>query len=196
MNKEQPIKRKSIYREYGEAIIIAVILALFIRTYIVQAFKIPSGSMIPTLQIGDHILVNKFIYRFKTPHRGDIMVFKYPKDPSRDFIKRLIGLPGDTIEIKNKQVYINNQTIKEPYTIFEGTDDPFYAPSNRDNFGPIVIPENHYFVMGDNRDCSLDSRFWGLLNYDLIKGKAFIIYWSWNSNIHWVRWERFAKILH
>ena len=196
MNKQKSIKTKSIYREYGEAIVIAVILALFIRTYVVQAFKIPSGSMIPTLQIGDHILVNKFIYRFGKPKREDIIVFKYPKDPSRDFIKRLIGLPGDTLEIRDKKVYINEKPLTEPYTIHQGTDDSVYVPVNRDNFGPITIPDGYFFMMGDNRDCSLDSRFWGLLKEDLIKGKAFIIYWSWNSDSHWVRWNRFAKILH
>ena len=181
MNKDKEIKTKSIYREYGEAIIIAIILALFIRTYVVQAFKIPSGSMIPTLQIGDHILVNKFIYRFEKPERGDIMVFKYPKDPSRDFIKRLIGIPGDVLEVRNKLVFINGDPLEEPYTIHE-SDDSLYIPPNRDNFGPITIPDGYFFVMGDNRDCSLDSRFWGLLQEDLIKGKAFIIYWSWKHD--------------
>ena len=196
MNKnEKPIKRKSVYREYGEAIIIAVILALFIRTYVVQAFKIPSGSMIPTLLIGDHILVNKFIYRFDEPERGDIIVFKYPKDPSRDFIKRLVALPGDTIEIRDKRVYINGNPLIEPYVIYEGNHDSVYIPPNRDNFGPITVPEGYFFVMGDNRDCSLDSRFWGFLDENYIKGKAFIIYWSWNAEDHWVRWNRFAKVL-
>ncbi|MEW6381151.1 MAG: signal peptidase I [bacterium] len=196
MNQDKEIKRKSIYREYLEAIIIAVALALVIRTFIVQAFKIPSGSMIPTLQIGDHILVNKFIYRFEKPQRGDIIVFKYPKDPSRDFIKRLIGRPGDTLEIQNKHVYLNGKALDEPYTIHESGEASMYVPPNRDNFGPITIPEGYFFVMGDNRDCSLDSRFWGLLQEDLIKGKAFIIYWSWDSDRKWVRWNRFAKILH
>ncbi|GAH07913.1 unnamed protein product, partial [marine sediment metagenome] len=128
MNKEKSIKKKSIYREYGEAIIIAVILALFIRSYVVQAFKIPSGSMLPTLQIGDHILVNKFIYRFGKPKREDIIVFKYPKDPSRDFIKRLIGLPGDALEIRDKKVYINEKPLTEPYSIHQGADDSIYVP--------------------------------------------------------------------
>lgn len=197
MNSEKSIKKKSVFREYAEAIIIAVILALFIRTYVVQAFKIPSGSMIPTLLIGDHILVNKFIYRFNKPERGEIIVFKYPQDPSRDFIKRLIGLPGDVIEIRDKHLYINGNSMEESsYTIFENDEKSMYIPRNRDNFGPVTIPEGYYFVLGDNRDCSLDSRFWGFLDEDLLKGKAFIIYWSWNSDIHWVRWDRFAKILH
>jgi signal peptidase I len=196
MKKDEEIKRKSIYREYGEAIVIAVVLALFIRAYVVQAFKIPSGSMIPTLQIGDHILVNKFIYRFDPPERGDIMVFKYPKDPSRDFIKRLIGMPGDVLEVRDKCVYINGSPLTEPYAIHESDDSSVYVPPNRDNFGPITIPEGYFFMMGDNRDCSLDSRFWGLLSKDLIKGKAFIIYWSWDKDKKWVRWNRFAKMLH
>lgn len=196
MNNDKEIKKKSIYREYAEAIVIAVVLALIIRTFVVQAFKIPSGSMIPTLQIGDHILVNKFIYRFEKPERGDIIVFKYPKDPSRDFIKRLIGQPGDALEIRDKRVYVNGNPLIEPYTIHENNDVSLYIPPNRDNFGPITIPEGYFFVMGDNRDCSLDSRFWGLLKEDLIKGKAFIIYWSWDSERKWVRWNRFAKMLH
>jgi signal peptidase I len=196
MSNDKEIKRKSIYREYAEAIVIAVVLALIIRTFVVQAFKIPSGSMIPTLQIGDHILVNKFIYRFEKPERGDIIVFKYPKDPSRDFIKRLIGQPGDVLEIRDKRVYINGNPLTEPYTIHESNDVSLYIPPNRDNFGPLTIPPGYFFVMGDNRDCSLDSRFWGLLDKDLIKGKAFIIYWSWDSEEKWVRWNRFAKMLH
>jgi len=196
MNQDREIKRKSIYREYLEAIVIAIALALVIRTFVVQAFKIPSGSMIPTLLIGDHILVNKFIYRFEKPERGDIIVFKYPQDPSRDFIKRLIGKPGDTLEIRNKQVFINGKPLYEPYVIHEGGEAAVGIPSVRDNYGPITIPEGYFFVMGDNRDCSLDSRFWGLLPEDMIKGKAFIIYWSWDAESNWVRWNRFAKILH
>ncbi|MCL6584770.1 MAG: signal peptidase I [bacterium] len=196
MNQNREIKRKSIYREYLEAIVIAIALALVIRTFVVQAFKIPSGSMIPTLLIGDHILVNKFIYRFEKPERGDIIVFKYPQDPSRDFIKRLIGKPGDTLEIRNKQVFINGKPLYEPYVIHEGGEAAVGLSSVRDNYGPITIPEGYFFVMGDNRDCSLDSRFWGLLPEDMIKGKAFIIYWSWDAESNWVRWSRFAKILH
>lgn len=186
-------KKKSIVREYAEAIIIALILALIIRTFVVQAFKIPSGSMIPTLQIGDHILVNKFIYRFTDIERGDIIVFKFPKDESRDFIKRVIGIPGDKIEIRDKKVYINDKELDEPYAIHEEQGGASYHP--RDSFGPIIIPENKYFMMGDNRENSMDSRFWGFLDKNKIKGKAFIIYWSWDSVNFGVRWSRLAMLL-
>lgn len=205
--KEQAIK-KSVYREYLEALAYAIVLALFIRAFVVQAFKIPSGSMIPTLQIGDHILVNKFIYgikipftdkklfTFKEPKRGDIIVFRYPGDEDRDFIKRAIGLPGDTIEIRDKQVSINGKPLKEPYAIFNEHNILGNAGYSRDNYGPVKIPPHHLFVMGDNRDNSMDSRFWGFLDESKVKGRAFIIYWSWDSNDHWVRWRRIGDLLH
>lgn len=189
-------KKKPVWREYAEAIVIAVVLALFIRTFVVQAFKIPSGSMMPTLLIGDHILVNKFIYRFTNPARDDIIVFKYPKDESKDFIKRVIGLPGETLEIRRKVVYINGKPLDEPFVIHE---DPTYLPrqtSPRDEFGPVTVPPHDYFVMGDNRDNSDDSRFWGLLSDKLILGKAFLIYWSWNRETSSPRWNRIGKLLH
>jgi len=186
-------KKKSIVREYAEAIIIALVLAFIIRTFVVQAFKIPSGSMIPTLQIGDHILVNKFIYRFTDVKRGDIIVFKFPKDESRDFIKRVVGLPGDKIEVKDKKVYINDKEIDESYAFHEEAGGGSFHP--RDIFGPITVPENNFFVMGDNRENSMDSRFWGLLDKNKIKGRAFIIYWSWDSMNFGVRWNRLAMML-
>ena len=204
-------KKKSIIREYAEAIIIAILLALIIRTFVIQAFKIPSGSMIPTLLIGDHILVNKFIYWFEDPERGDIAVFKYPQDPKRDFIKRVVGLPGEKLEIRNKVVYINGEPLDEAYTIFTDNLKQSRVMSQRDTFGPVVIPENSYFMMGDNRDNSADSRFWGFLDKNMFKGKAFIIYWSWRSSelearetdpkweevsFHGLRWKRFGKLLH
>ena len=175
---------KSIVREYAEALIIAVLLAFVIRMFVVEAFKIPSGSMIPTLLVGDHLLVNKFIYRFTEPERSDIIVFKYPDDPSRNFIKRIIGVGGDKIEVKDKVVYVNGQTHDEPYTqhITADIHPPGFSP--RDNFGPITVPPNSYFMMGDNRDSSLDSRFWEnrFVNRRAIVGKAFIIYWSWKHD--------------
>lgn len=217
--------RKSVLREYAEAIILAMLLAFAIRVFVVQAFKIPSGSMIPTLLIGDHILVSKLAYglqwpgdcklrisfppvtcytshtliSFGEPQRGDIIVFRYPEDEDKDFIKRIIGLPGDTIQIKNKVVYINGQPFDDsaftqrvdPGTI-EGSINP------RDNFGPVTVPQGAYFVMGDNRDQSLDSRFWGFVSADKIRGKAFRIYWSWSGHgdwKHWVRWERIGKAI-
>lgn len=201
-------KKKSVVREYTEAIVIALILALFIRTFVVQAFKIPSGSMIPTLLIGDHLLVNKFIYGIKNPFTGstwislgtpeqeDIIVFKYPENPDQDFIKRVIGVGGDRIEIKNKKVFVNGKLIDiegavnlDPQ-IVRGKTPP------RDNYGPVTVPENHLFVMGDNRDNSHDSRFWGFVNTREVKGKAFIIYWSWNKEKFAVRWSRLGDLIH
>jgi len=176
--------------EYIEALAVALILALVIRTFVVQAFKIPSGSMLETLQIGDHLLVNKFIYGVKMPFtgkvlydvddpkRGDIVVFEFPEDPSKDFIKRIIGVPGDVIEIKNKVVYRNGEKVDEPYTRHS---DPDNMLPRRDNFGPITVPEGKYFCMGDNREESYDSRFWGFVDREKIKGKAWVIYWSWDG---------------
>ena len=201
-------RKKSRLRENLEAIVIAILLALFIRAFVVQAFKIPSGSMKPTLQIGDHILVNKFTYGVKlpftqftlipggTPDHGDIIVFVYPVEPDKDFIKRVIGVPGDEVEIRDKQVYINGELLEtEPYVkyteerVFPGDVNP------RDNFGPVTIGENDYFVLGDNRDNSYDSRFWGFVEKRDVKGRAFIIYWSWDSEQLRPRWSRFGKIL-
>ncbi|HUU49666.1 MAG TPA: signal peptidase I [Nitrospinota bacterium] len=183
------MKKKTWVRELIESIIIALILALIIRTFVIQAFKIPSGSMLPTLQIGDHILVSKFIYRFKDPQRGDIIVFKFPGDEKRDFIKRLIGLPNEEVEVKNNQVFINNKPLHEPYAIYE--EDLL----SKKNYGPYHLPDGHLFVMGDNRDNSLDSRAWGFLDKNKIKGKAWRIYWSWDKKNYGVRWKRIGKLL-
>lgn len=207
---------KSVMREYVEAIVIAVILALFIRAFVVQAFKIPSGSMKSTLLVGDHILVTKFAYGITipildkeiidlgSPQRRDIVVFRYPVDPSKDFIKRVIGVPGDTIRIQDKRVFVNGEEQNEPYIQHV---DPGILPASvgpRDNFGPITVPEHSYFVMGDNRDESYDSRFWKFVDKSALKGKAFVIYWSWNSGGKWVldssqshlRWNRIGRLLH
>ncbi len=206
---------KSVVREYTEAIIIAIILALFIRTFIVQAFKIPSGSMLPTLKIGDHLLVNKFIYGIKVPFSGtllipikkpqryDIIVFRYPEDPKTDYIKRVIGTPGDKIEIRDKVVFVNGKKIEDVAAHF--TDDTiipsemkqariFKGGPNKDNFGPILVPEGKWFVMGDNRDNSYDSRFWGFVDENKILGKAMIIYWSWDLTKPWLSVDRFSSI--
>jgi signal peptidase I len=200
-------KKKGALRENIEAIIVAVILALFIRTFMVQAFKIPSGSMKDTLLIGDHILVNKFIYGVKAPflhktmipikdpQRGDIIVFEFPEDPSKDFIKRVIGLPGDVVEIRNKKLVVNGKRIKDAHSIHK---DPKIFPARlqpRDNLGPITVPEHKLFVMGDNRDFSYDSRFWGFVDLLAVKGKAFIIYWSWDRENFGVRWGRLGHLL-
>ncbi len=198
-------KRKSLLREYVEAIVIALLLALFVREFVIQAFKIPSGSMIPTLLVGDHILVNKFIYGVKIPltgqvifpvkepARNDIIVFKYPLNPSQDFIKRVIGLPGDTIKIIDKKIYINGKPLEHDHGVF--LDNRILNDGPRDNFGPVTVPAHSLFVMGDNRDNSADSRFWRFVDYKNIKGKAFIIYWSWDSGDFSVRWGRIGHLL-
>ncbi len=201
-------KKKGIIREYVEAFATAIVLALIIRALIIQAFKIPSGSMEPTLLVGDHILVSKFIYGMhipftnhvilplENPKEGDVVVFEYPKDESIDFIKRAIGLPGDKLQIINKQVYINGKALNEPYA-YHGDSDILPANvSPRDNFGPIVVPKGEYFMMGDNRDFSNDSRFWGFVKRDLILGKAWVIYFSWNPKTLHIRWNRFGMLIH
>lgn len=200
-------QQKSKFREYVEAIILAVVIAFFVRTFIIQAYKIPSGSMKPTLLIGDHLLVTKFNYGVKLPllrsmliplgqpKRGDIVVFIYPEDRSKDFIKRMVGLPGDTIEVREKKVFINNLPWNDPYGRHVDSLMIPGAVQPRDNFGPVTVPAGSYFVMGDNRDESYDSRFWGFVKQEDILGKALIIYWSWNSEESGVRWSRIGKIL-
>ncbi len=189
----EPIKKKGLIREYAESIAIAVLLALVIRTYLVQAFKIPSGSMEDTLEIGDHLLVSKFIYGTKIPfvdtrvltvrdpRRGDVIVFEYPEDPSKDFIKRVIGVPGDVVEGKEKKVYVNGKLYENPHEVHKEKDIIPKEMNPRDTFGPVTVPPDSYFVMGDNRDRSYDSRFWKFVRRDQIKGLAFIKYWSWDS---------------
>jgi signal peptidase I len=203
--------KKSTAREYFESIVIAVILALFIRTWVVQAFKIPTGSMENNLLVGDHLLVDKFVFSpaptalerallpVREVKRGDVIVFKYPMEPERDFIKRVIGLPGETLELKKKVVYINGQPLKEDYVHFlvpigaGGLE----AMDKRDDYGPVTVPEGYYFAMGDNRDNSQDSRWWGFLSRDYIKGKALMVYWSYEpengsvtSFLTGTRWNR------
>ena len=207
VEKEIQIKQKSRLRENIEAILVAILLALFIRTFIVQAFKIPSGSMKQTLQIGDHILVNKFVYGVKlpflqkviipvkTPRRGDIIVFKFPVEPEKDFIKRVVGIAGDVVEGRDKKIFVNNKPLVEKYAV---QTDPHVYPKGmqtRDNFGPITVPENALFVMGDNRDRSFDSRFWGFVDIKVVSGKAFMIYWSWDKDNFGVRWGRIGQML-
>ena len=200
-------KKKSGLRENIEAILVAIVLALFIRTFVIQAFKIPSGSMKETLLIGDHILVNKFIYGVKVPFlqttivpitnpkHGDIVVFKFPEDPSKDFIKRVIAVAGDVVEVRDKQVYVNRKLLNHDFGIHT---DSYIFPSSvqpRDNFGPVVVPEKSIFVMGDNRDQSYDSRFWGFVDLKALKGKALMIYWSWDKENFGVRWNRIGHLL-
>jgi len=189
---------KSNVREYFESIVIAVILALFIRTFVVQAFKIPTGSMEENLLIGDHLLVNKFVLGpsltaverrllpIAPPERGEIVVFKFPEEPERDFIKRVIGLPGETIELHERRVFVDGEPLDEPYAHYllppgSGDLDEVTSLDVRERYGPVTVPRDHYFVMGDNRDNSQDSRYWGFLPRELIKGRAAIIYWSFDS---------------
>ena len=209
---DKPRPQPSVVREYLEALVWAVVLALIIRTWAVQAFKIPSGSMKPTLLIGDHLLVNKSAYGLKLPFsdkviipfgeikRGDIVVFRFPEDRDKDFIKRVIGLPGESVEVRNKLVYINGQPLADLWAQYS---DRIILPPGvqpRDNVGPLQIPPGHYFVMGDNRDQSYDSRFWfhgrgGFVPKSDVLGKAFLIYWSWEDDSFGVRWSRIGHLI-
>ena len=202
---EQQPPGKSILREYAEAAIVALALAFFIRAFFVQAYKIPSGSMLPTLQIGDHLLVNKLVYGlrvpisgkrffdFFAPERGDIIVFVYPEDPDKDFIKRVVGIPGDVIEIRDKQLFRNGLMVDEEDEPYAQHLEPL-RPGPRDNWGPETVPEGHVFVLGDNRDRSADSRFWGFVPFENIHGKAFVIYISLDGQASWANWIRFDRI--
>jgi len=202
------MKNKGVIREYIEAFAVAIVLALIIRTFVVQAFKIPSGSMENTLLVGDHILVNKFIYGeripytdiklfdFRRPQRGEVVVFIYPKDESKDFIKRVVGIEGDTILVKEKMLYINDTLVENPYAFHK---DNAIIPGHvqpRDYFGPVVVPKDSLFVMGDNRDRSADSRFWGFVPLSKVKGKAFLIYWSWGGFMRDIKWSRIGQLIH
>lgn len=209
-------KKDKIY-DWIKSIVIALIIALFIRAFIVEAFKIPSSSMEDTLLIGDHILVNRFIYGVRVPFsgatiipvghpkHGDIIVFRYPPRPSVYFIKRCIGIPGDTIEMKNKVLYRNGKKLVEPYAIHRDLNiypkDTKYRMAktlfgSRDNFGPVKVPPHKYFMMGDNRDNSYDSRYWGFVPEKNLTGKAFIIYGSWEWSPFEIRFNRFFKTVH
>ena len=250
----EPRKEKSVFREYAESIIFAIVLALIMRAFVVQAFKISSASMEQTLLIGDHILVNKFLKYFTSPKRFDIIVFKYPWEDNRNYIKRVIALPGERVEVRDRRVYVNDRLLQEPYTQ--------YAVRSREPFGPVVVPKqgdtveirrdqrlylngepiplprgrfyprdygsamtgfevfygslfpagttlrestepidvthDYYFALGDNRDNSKDSRYWGFVESTRIKGNAFFIYWSWNCSgriAHCVQWDRLGKLL-
>src|SRR5438552_19143109 len=198
-----PARRKSLVREYAEAIFIAVLLALVIRQCGVQAFTIPSGSMMDTLLVGDYILVNKFLYGaelpltdahlpgLRKPRRGDIVVFKYPNDESRDFIKRIVAVEGDTVQVPDNRVILNGRLIDEHY-VRPGSISA--VPSAHCGYlyacDPLVVPAGSYFVMGDNRDNAQDSRYWGFVHRDMISGKAFLIYLSWNADDICTRWCR------
>jgi signal peptidase I len=200
------VKKKSKVREYAETLVIALVIALFVRSFVVQAFKIPSSSMEPTLLVGDHILVNKFIYgiripligkkvfSFSKPRRGDVIVFIFPNDRSKDYIKRVIGLSGERVEIRERKIYINDRLIEDPWGVYST-----WGPSARDNYGPKEIPPGFLLVLGDNRDNSEDSRYWGYVPLDDVLGKAFIMYWSWDwrasSLVSKVRWKRIGSLI-
>lgn len=166
---------KSELREWVEAIVIALVMALVLRAFVVQAFKIPSLSMYPTLKIGDRLFVNKFVYRFRDPQRWDIIVFKYPEDPSKDFIKRLVGLPGETVEIRDGSIYVNGLKQTLPDDIHNNVyynSEPYGAINQK-----IVVPPDHFYALGDNSMNSRDSRAWGFLSRKELVGKAFVRWW-------------------
>jgi signal peptidase I len=197
-------------REYVEAILWALVLTLFLRAFVVQAFRIPSESMLDTLRVGDFLFVNKFEFGPKipfthirlalpaitrAPKRGDIIVFQYPNNPSQDYIKRCIATGGQTVEVRQKHVIVNGDTLREPYVIHVDSAIRPAGYDYRDNFGPLTVPKGELFMMGDNRDNSNDSRFWGTVKMDYVKGHAMFIYWSWDSERHWPRWARLLHII-
>jgi len=193
------VRKKSVLREYTEAILVAVLLALLIRTYVVQAFKIPSGSMIPTLLVGDHILVNKFIYQFTDPKRGDVIVFKFPVDESRDFIKRIIAVGGEDLYIKDQKIYINCKPLDASCRPIDDPWGKWGEGLGMSETTSVHVPPGSYFVMGDNRNNSQDSRYWGFVKREKLKGRAFLIYWSWDSDQpiqDRVRWSRLGKLIY
>ncbi len=207
--KAEPEKSKSqrrVFQEYSEAFVVAVILAILIRALLIQAFKIPSGSMIPTLLVGDHILVNKLFYgiripftkarwpRLAEPERGDVIVFVYPEDRTKDFIKRVVAVGGDTVEIRNKVVYINGKPTVNPHARFFSNVILPGDVSPRDNLPPTKVPQGRLFVMGDNRDQSHDSRWWKFVPVEDVKGEAFLIYYS-AERFPAVKWGRICNII-
>jgi signal peptidase I len=217
--------RKSAAREYLEALGFALIMAVVMRSSIVQAYVIPSGSMIPTLQMGDHILVNKlryglripdsilglqvpgvplghYLYRFEPVQREDVIVFVSPVDPGIDLIKRVIAIPGDTVMVKNGRIFLNGRAMDDPHAYFQVPEQnrtPIDMKDPRDNFGPVTVPPGKLFTMGDNRDNSFDSRYWGFADMNAVEGRAILVYWSWDSTapttIPPVRWRRFGHLI-
>ncbi len=201
-------KKKGIVREYAEAIIVAFLFAVVIKTFIVAAYQIPSGSMLQTLQIGDYLLVNKFLYGVKNPFTdnyliegkdpeiGDIIIFPYPQNPEIDYVKRIVGTPGDVLAIVDKQLYRNGEKVVEDYTQYSR---PNYKEGQANQMEAITVPEGKYFVMGDNRDDSLDSRFWGFVDREEIRGKAWRFYFSWDDEaegLDKIRFERIGRLVH
>jgi signal peptidase I len=195
---------KSGTRQNIESLAVALLLALVVRSSVVEAFWVPSGSMLPTIQIGDHLFVNKMAYALRLPflgtkvisfgalHRGDIVVFVSPNDAATDLIKRVIAIAGDTVEIRQKKLFVNGEEVPDSHAHFSDTR---VQTAPRDNFGPVTVPPGKFFVMGDNRDQSYDSRYWGFADANTIKGKATFIYWSWDSDAKWPRWGRMGHML-
>jgi len=194
--------KRSTFREYVEAALWALVLTLFLRAFVIQAFRIPSESMLDTLLVGDFLFVNKFEYGpkipfthirlpgLRAPRRGDVIVFQFPQNPSVDFIKRCVATGGQTLEVHDKQVSVDGVKLVEPYAVHK---DPNIRPPGydfRDNYGPFTVNPGELFMMGDNRDNSNDSRYWGTLKLDLIKGRAMFLYWSWDGDRMWPRWNR------
>jgi signal peptidase I len=243
MDDHLAFARKSTVREYAESIGVAIAVALLLRAFVVEAFQIPSGSMIPTLEVGDHIFVSKFSYglsipftdtkvmQYGTPERGDVIVFKFPQDTSTDYIKRVVGLPGDTVEVRQGQLYVNGNEIRRERipkrchysevssagvpddhdcehwveTLGNKVHDTILEPAHPAQDHPrTVIAPGEVFVMGDNRDNSYDSRKWGTVKMNLIKGRALIIWWSRGNSAAWdpaawvkaIRWNRFFTVVH
>jgi len=224
LRQAEPVETHgSELREWTEAIVIAFILAIVLRTFLVQAYKIPSGSMEPTLAIGDHIMVNKIRYGLRMPdslfgltpfaseipyghylvhfapiRRGDVVVFVFPLDPTKDFIKRVVGISGDTVQVKNGQVFLNGAPMPDPHAHFEVAPAERSQFSVRDNYPATTVPAGQFFMMGDNRDRSYDSRFWGFVKLDQVEGRAMFIYWSWGADSQsflGIRWSRFGKAI-
>ncbi len=196
---------KSRLRQNVESLLLAVAVALVVRSSVVEAFWVPSGSMLPTIQIGDHLFVNKLAYGMHLPfiehevtqwsplHRSDVVVFTSPIDRRIDLIKRVIAVAGDSVEVRDKHLYINGEMVPDPHATF--TDARSRDSTPRDHFGPVTVPPGKFFVMGDNRDQSYDSRYWGFADERDVKGQATFIYWSWDSQRHWVRWDRFGHFI-
>jgi len=175
-------RSRSRFRETIEVLVVSFLLATLVRTYVICGYKVPSGSMEDTLLVGDHFLACRFYYRFTDPRPGDVVVFQYPLDTDRDFVKRIVAVGGQTIEIRDKQVLVDGVPARRPREA-KHIDSRVYRQgmSTRDNFGPLTVPQGYVFVLGDNRDNSRDSRYWGFLDQRLIKGKAFLLYWSWKG---------------
>ncbi len=198
---------RSTLRAYAESIALAALLAILVRVFVVQGFKIPSASMSPTLQVGDHVLINKLRYGLRRPVGrgwlflrsppvpGDVVVFLHPVDRVRDYVKRVIAVAGEVVEIRDKQIFVNGALRDSPRAYFADGREGIMARGPRDNFGPVRVPPHHLFVLGDNRDRSEDSRFWGFVDLDDVEGKAAIVYWSWDRRNRWVRWERLGMAI-